>query len=303
MHPPNYALGFRVLSGIFGAYCCQILLRLHPPRFAPSVVTKCSHFSLGPFLFCLFSSFLLTKDCFLFIALFGYQLFPVTVLNYQWPSMHMFIKHWTSTVHIAVLGSVESCLNGVWLFFFLWQKIGVVMNSLIWNVVPSLLGCLAGTHQPHPLCMVVLCLVIGGWNMKHPEHQCWHRDSWRDPAEDYPHTGRGTDFLILFSLSSFQVQMNPVNYIIYLDWNQWWMLMVFTKLSVVNIYCVAEILFYLNWNYFVSCSYVLLLFSCLGILTLTSKLLVWLTLVRTCLITCVCTLFWGLSCVIFQEPK
>lgn len=62
-------------------------------------------------------------------------------------------------------------------------------------------------HSPtHPLCVAVLCFVIGGWNMKHPEHQCWHRHSWRNPAEDYPNIGRGTDLMSLFSLSLCQVQ-------------------------------------------------------------------------------------------------
>lgn len=51
---------FRVLSGTFGAYSCQILLRLPPPCLAPSVVTKCSHFSLGPFF--ILSPFFLSLD-------------------------------------------------------------------------------------------------------------------------------------------------------------------------------------------------------------------------------------------------
>ena len=29
--------------------------------------------------------------------------------------------------------------------------------------------------------------------MKHPEHQCRHRDDWRNPAEDYSNAGRGED--------------------------------------------------------------------------------------------------------------
>lgn len=51
---------FRVVSGTIGAKSRQILLRLHLPQLAPSVVTKCSHFSLGPFFY--FVSFLLSLD-------------------------------------------------------------------------------------------------------------------------------------------------------------------------------------------------------------------------------------------------
>lgn len=50
--------------------------------------------------------------------------------------------------------------------------------------------------------------------MKHPEHQCRHRDNWRDPAEDYPNTGRGGDSLelVYFSLLG-RVEPSGLNYL------------------------------------------------------------------------------------------
>lgn len=67
-----------------------------------------------------------------------------------------FRKHWTSTVHLEVLVSAVSLLNGVWLFIY--GKKWDVMNSLIWNVVPSPLGCLAGS--PKPTLSVWLCSAL-----------------------------------------------------------------------------------------------------------------------------------------------
>lgn len=107
------------------------------------------------------------------------SLFPVSVelsITYH----KKFRKHWTSTIHLAALVSV-----------YLWQG----DSGILWSEILFPSPWVAW----HPNPTFSACPVIGGWNMKHPKHQCWHRDSGRNPAEDYPNTGRGEDLLNLFS--------------------------------------------------------------------------------------------------------
>jgi len=60
--------------------------------------------------------------------------------------MTKFRKHWISTDNIAVFVSVGSWFNVTTGVFY--DLIGDVMNSLISNVVPLPLGCLAGNPDP-----------------------------------------------------------------------------------------------------------------------------------------------------------
>lgn len=193
---------FRVVSGTIGAKSCQILLRLHPPQLAPSVVTKCSHFSLGPFFILSLSSFLWTKYWILFNALFGYQLFSVAV-ELSITRQEMFRIHWTSNIHLAVLVSVFCSKKGdSWI---LWSEI----------LFPSPWVALLASPTPHSLHAV-----IGGWYMKHPKYQCRHRDSGGNPAEDYSDPGRGEDLLNLFSFLWVHGDLIQLTWCVLENW--WW---------------------------------------------------------------------------------
>lgn len=124
------------------------------PRLAPSVVTKCNHFSLGPFFV---TSLSFSGQKAVFIALFGYQFFPRTVLNYQWHTMKSLENTGSQQFISCVSHSSELVKWGVTLFM---AKSGC---HDLWSEMLFLPHGMPCWHpRSHPLCVAVRCLVIGG---------------------------------------------------------------------------------------------------------------------------------------------